>query len=93
MEESFPELFGAPSGEGEAERTGEIVSRFAHKLNNVTATILGKAELARLAVKQGKVQDSEGKLLAALEAIEGAVARIGEALEILQALPGLKKEQ
>lgn len=93
MDESFPGLFSTGSGEEATERPDEIVGQFTHKLNNATATILGKAELARLAVQQGKIQDPEGKLLAALESIEAAVAKIGEALEILDAISGLKKDQ
>ncbi len=93
MDESFPGLFSTGSGQETSENPEEIVGQFTHKLNNATATILGKAQLAKLAVTQGKIKDSEGKLLAALESIEATVAKIGEALEILQTLPGLKKEE
>jgi hypothetical protein len=91
MDESFPGLFGAESGDETAESTKEIVEQFSHKLNNVSATILGKAQLAKLAITQKKIQDPGGKLLSALESIEAAVAKIGEAVEILNALPGMKK--
>ena len=93
MDESFPGLFSSGSAEENSETLDEIVGDFTHKLNNATATILGKAQLAKLAVMQGKIQDPEGKLLPALESIEAAVARISEATEILQNLPGLKKEE
>jgi len=92
MDESFPGLFGDGSSEEGSESTDEIVGQFTHKLNNAAATILGKAQLAKLAVAQKKIQDPEGKLLPALESIEAAVAKIGEAVEILNALPGMKKE-
>lgn len=93
MSESFPGLFSSNSSE-EKEKTLEgVVGNFTHKLNNATATILGKAQLAKLAVMKGKIQDPEGKLLPALESIEAAVARITEATEILHTLPGLKKEE
>ncbi|MCI0329615.1 MAG: hypothetical protein L0196_01485 [candidate division Zixibacteria bacterium] len=93
MDESFPGLFGSGSGEEASEGADEIVGQFTHQLNNATATILGKAQLAKLAVTSGKIKDPQGKLLPALASIEAAVARIGEALEILQTLPGLKKEE
>jgi len=92
MDESFPGLFSTESKDGAAESTEEIVGQFSHKLNNITATILGKAQLAKLAVTQGKISDPGGKLMAALEAIEAAVARIGESVAMLDALPGMKKE-
>lgn len=93
MDESFPGLFSSGSADETSESTGEIIGQFTHKLNNATATILGKAQLAKMAVRQGKIQDSGGKLLPALESIEAAVAKISEAIEILQSLPGLKKEK
>ena len=93
MDESFPGLFSSGKAEEASESTDEIVEQFTHKLNNATATILGKAQLAKLAVTQGKIQDPGGKLRSALESIEAAVARIGEAIEMLNALPGLKKEE
>ncbi|MGH8004825.1 MAG: hypothetical protein ACRECJ_08895, partial [Limisphaerales bacterium] len=93
MDESFPGLFSSGSGDEISESTDEIVGQFTHKLNNATATILGKAQLAKMAVMQKKIQDPGGKLLSALESIEAAVAKISEAIEILQNLPGLKKEQ
>ncbi|MCI0406307.1 MAG: hypothetical protein L0Z48_00585 [candidate division Zixibacteria bacterium] len=92
MDESFPGLFSSGSSEGASETTDEIVGQFTHQLNNATATILGKAQLARLAVAQKKIQDPEGKLVPALESIEAAVAKIGLAVEILNGLPGMKKE-
>lgn len=93
MGESFPGLFDAGSSEEKEETLEGVVGSFTHKLNNATATILGKAQLAKMAVMKGKIQDPEGKLLPALESIEAAVARISEAIEILQNLPGLKKEE
>lgn len=93
MDESFPGLFSSGSAEEASESTDEIVGQFTHKLNNATATILGKAQLAKMAVLKGKIQDPEGKLLPALESIEAAVAKISETIEILQSLPGLKKEE
>ncbi len=93
MDESFPGLFSSGSAEEAPEKTDEIVGQFTHKLNNATATILGKAQLAKLAVTQGKIHDPGGKLLSALESIEAAVTKISEAVEILQSLPGLKKEE
>lgn len=92
MDESFPGLFSTESKDGAAESTEEIVGQFSHKLNNITATILGKAQLAKLAVTQGKISDPGGKLVSALEAIEAAVAKIGESVAMLDALPGMKKE-
>lgn len=93
MDESFPGLFSSGSGDEASEKAGEIVGQFTHKLNNATATILGKAQLAKMAVVKGKIQDPGGKLLPALESIEAAVGKITEAIEILQNLPGLKKEE
>jgi hypothetical protein len=92
MDESFPGLFGAGSGDETSEGTDEIVGQFTHKLNNATATILGKAQLAKLALTQGKIADPGGKLLSAFESIEAAVAKIGEAVKMLEALPGMKTE-
>ncbi|HXF49292.1 MAG TPA: hypothetical protein VNL73_07705 [Verrucomicrobiae bacterium] len=92
MDESFPGLFGTGSAEETPEKTDEIVSQFTHKLNNATATILGKAQLAKLAITQGKIADPGGKLLSAFESIEASVAKIGEAVKMLDALPGMKTE-
>ena len=92
MDESFPGLFGSGSEEERGERVEEIVGQFTHKLNNATATILGKAQLAKLSLTQGKIEDPGGKIRSALESIEAAVAKIGEAVEMLNALPGMKKE-
>lgn len=70
-----------------------VIGNFIHKMNNATATILGKAQLAKMSVLKGKIQDPEGKLLPALESIEASVTKICEAMEVLQLLPDAKKEK
>ncbi len=92
MSESFPGLISSGSSGENSATLEEVVETFTHKLNNAVATILGKAQLAKMGVLKGKINDLEGKLLPALESIEAAVAKIAEAVEILQTLPGLKKD-
>lgn len=92
VEESYPGFFPGDELKEEADAVANVIGDFAHKLNNATATILGKAQLAKMAVANGKVQDSEGKLLPALESIETSVAKICEALEALQKASGLTRD-
>lgn len=89
-------LDSAPSaklGTGRDKRQIEtVVGTFIHRVNNATATILGKAQLAKLALLKGKIADPEGKLKPALDSIEQSVAKIGEALQLLSLLTDKKEK-
>jgi len=70
-----------------------VLGHFTHQLNNASATILGKAQVAKMALLKGKIQDPEGKLMPALQSIENSVAKICELVGLLQTLTDLKKER
>jgi hypothetical protein len=70
-----------------------VLGTFIHRVNNATATILGKAQLAKLALLKGKIADPEGKLKPALDSIEQSVSKIGEALQLLSLLTDKNNEK
>jgi hypothetical protein len=85
-------LSTAPEEMEKLDSVEAVLGHFTHKLNNTTATILGKAQMAKLALVSGKIQDPEGKLMPALQSIEASVAKICELVRLLEILPNLKKQ-
>jgi putative nucleotidyltransferase with HDIG domain len=63
-----------------------ITATFNHYVNNAAGTILGRAQLVELGVKNGKIADPDGKLEMSMEVIINGVQTICSVMEELKNL-------